>query len=707
MAGLAALLAVLALGALHRPAYERLSFLAFDAYQRLLPREEAGAPVAVVDIDEASIAALGQWPWPRTTIAEMVDRLAGLGAAAIAFDVVFPEADRTSLSTLIEPLRRAGVEVNLPEGQDAIDNDAELAAAFARHNVIAGIVISNETEGQLPPPKSGFAFGGTDPLAYLEPFRGGVANLPRLTEAATGLGFFSFPPAPDGLVRAIPLLAAAQGRLYPGLAMEALRVAQGASGFAVRSTGASGESDTGQAAMTTVRVGTLDVPTTADGALWVYYARDTSFPVVSAREILDPELAARVAEDVAGRIILVGTSAVGLRDIVATPKGRSMAGVFVHAEIIDQIVGQTFLSRPDWAVGAELLGAGVLGLLLLTVAQRGHALLTAAAATALAGVALAASWWAFATERLLIDPLLPMAAVALVFAVTMPLLLLLTDRERRFVREAFSHYLAPSLVERLAEDPRALTLGGDLRELTVLFADVRGFTTLSEKMDPTELTALLNDFLTPMTDVLLDAEATIDKYMGDAVMAFWNAPLDIADHQRKACLAALEMMRALDRFNAGRARPIQIGIGLNSGPCCVGNLGSRQRFSYSAIGDEVNVASRLQNLTKTFGVPILATASTRREAASLAFLEVDLVPLRGRAERVEVFALVGDETYAASSSFQALLGEHSAFLAAHRAGETSAALSSLDRLEAMATEAVVPLYRHFRDRMAAQERTST
>lgn len=698
VAGLATLALVLTFGALQRPALDRLSNLVFDTYQRLLPRVEAGAPVAVVDIDEASIAKLGQWPWPRTTLAQLVDRLGQAGAATVAFDIVFPEADRTSMAAQADLLRQAGAQVTLP-ASGAVSNDTVFAEAIGRNSVTLGVAISNETTSPLPAPKGGFAFGGADPKTYLPSFSGGVGNIPEITAPAQGIGSFSFPTAADGVVRTVPLIFSAQGNLYPSLGLEALRVAQGAGSYVVRSTGASGEADTGRPAMVALRDGGLDVPTGPMGDFWIYYSGLASMPTVPAAEVLSGDMAALSAA-VGGRIVLVGTSAVGLRDIVSVPMGYSVPGVKVHAEIIDQVVGQTFLTRPDWAPGAELAAAAILGVILLFVAGRTGALLTSGVALVLIAIAFATSWWAFAGQRLLLDALLPGLAVALSFLVTTPILLLMSDRERAFVRGAFGRYLSPTLVERLAANPQALALGGEERELTVLFSDIRGFTSMSEKMNPTELTALLNGFLTPMTDILLASEGTIDKYMGDAIMCFWNAPLDIAEHERKACLAALRMVDSLHALNEGREKPLKVGIGLNSAPCCVGNLGSAQRFSYSAIGDGVNLASRVEGLTKGYGVSILVTDSTRAAAGDLAFLEVDLVRVVGRAEPVPIHTLVGDGAAAATTAFKSLATDHAELIAAYRAAEPDRAEAALARARAHGSPDVAKLYDMYEERIA-------
>lgn len=703
LAGLATLALVVVLGGRGTLPLDRLTPLVFDAYQRVLPRPEAGAPLALVDIDEASLAALGQWPWPRSTIAELVERLGEMGAVTIAFDVVFAEPDRMSPRVIAEVLRRAGAEVTLP-ATDLEDPDERLAVAFGRNAVTAGFVLSNELRVALPPPKAGVAHGGSDPRGYLPAFSGGIPNLPALNDAATGLGFFSFPPERDGVVRRLPLIANAGGHLYPALSVEALRVAQGAGAIMLRSTDASGEATTEAPALAALRVGAFEAPMGGDGTFWVHFSGLPSMPVLPAADVLDPDAGRALAERVAGRIVLVGTSAVGLRDLVATPVDRSLPGVRVHAEIIDQIVGQAFLLRPDWAWGAEASLAILLGLGLVLVSVRRGAFQVSAATLLLAGVGAAFSWLAFARHGLLLDPILPATAVFSVFVVTMPLRLLLTDREKRFVRGAFGRYLAPELVERLAANPKELQLGGQNRELTVLFSDIRGFTGLSEGMNPTALTELLNGFLTPMTDVLLRSEATIDKYMGDAIMAFWNAPLDLPGHPRRACLAALGMVAALARMNAGVATPLRIGIGLNTGIACVGNLGSAQRFSYSAIGDNVNLAARIEGLTKEYDIPILASAATRAAAADLAFLEVDLVRVVGRKEPVAVHAVMGDARHAESPGFRALAAAHEQMIAAWRVADPGRAAAALAGARALAPATLSRLYGLYEARLAQMHR---
>lgn len=698
LVGMAALIGVIAAHAAFAPQAFRLTALVFDAYQLIKPREATDPPVAVIDIDEASIGKLGQWPWSRSTVAEIVTRASGLGAAAIGFDIVFSEPDRTAPARLVEEMRRQGVVIEV--GPDLPDPDALLAAAVAKNTVALGIALSNETTAPAPDPKAGFSFLGPDPKARLMPYSGALSNLPALTERATAMGYFSFPPTPDNIIRTFPLVSKSGDRLYPALSIETLRIAQQEGSFILRSAGTEEGS-----AFTDLRVGALDVPLSADGEVWIYYSGLPNMPVISAADFFDPTKADTLAGLIQGRILLVGTSAVGLRDIVATPIDPAMAGVKVHAEIIDQIASGIFLQRPDWMIGAERAAAIAAGLTLLTVLATATPALSVITGLLLAGLVAGGSWLAFSQALTLFDPLLPLAGLGAVLLTALPLLLMLTHREKRFVRESFGRYLSPTLVERLSENPEGLTLGGEDRELTILFSDIRGFTTLSEKLMPTELTGLLNNFLTPMTDVLLKREATIDKYIGDAIMAFWNAPLDITDHPQKACLAALDMVSALERLNRESGMGLKIGIGLNTGMACVGNLGSDQRFSYSCLGDSVNLASRVEGMTKLYEVSILVTEEVRARTNGLLFAEVDRVRVVGRQAPVTLFALMGVADGKVEEQ-RDLLDRHNALITAWQAGDFAAARDLLQGLLARPENALSGTHRLYAERLAGLPETA-
>ena len=659
--GMVALACVVLLSLSPLSPFERLQVQVFDTYQRLAPRPHGGTPVTIVDLDEESIQRIGQWPWPRSTLAQIVDRLGQLGAATIAFDIVFSEPDRTSPARVLEGLELGDVITSSGIDLDALDNDRRFAEALTRNPTVTGALLSPEIDDPAPVSKTGLSFGGANPTEYLPDAGGALANLPLFDGAAFGLGVLNFNPQFDGVVRRVPLLAKSGDIILPSLAVEALRVAQGAQGLQARGTGASGEADTGLAAMVAMRVGNFVVPTNADGSLWVYYTDGTGARILPAHTLTETEVDPAVADAIAGHIVLIGASAQGLRDQRATPMSASVAGVTIHAEIIDQIFSGVSLSRPDWALGLELFATVVLSLLAIAVIPFLSVAGNTLWALLLGGGTVVACWFAFLEQQILLDPVLPVTAILVSFGAASAARLLVTENQERFVRQAFGQYLAPTLVQQLAKHPDRLTLGGENRELTLLFCDIRGFTKISEGLDPSELTELLNNFLTPMTDVLLESGATIDKYMGDAIMAFWNAPIAQEDHAKRACRAALQMETGLNELNASLTHKINIGIGLNTGICCVGNLGSTQRFNYSAIGDAVNVAARIESLTKQYGVSNLIAETTAAGAPDVAKLEVDRVRVVGRAEPLTILTMPS-EADLDGQDFGRLAERHMAFM---------------------------------------------
>lgn len=697
-AGLTALLVMLAVLQLARADVARLSGLAFDAFQRISPRASTADPgVVVVDIDEASMQRLGQWPWPRDLLGMMVDRLGQAGAAAIVFDMVFPEPDRTSLTVLAARLAQRGTTIALPEDPAASNNDLALAQAIGRNPVVLGVALSDQAGGALPRPKAALSFAGSDPRDYLPGYAGGVGNIAVLNEAAGGLGSFSFPPSHDNIVRAMPLVARADDALYPGLSVEALRIAQGARGIILRSSDGKSRQG-GRPGLEAIKVGVLELPSDPEGLLFLHYSGMQNMRRIPAATLLDAD-PAEFAASINGRIVLIGTSALGLRDLVATPLAGGVPGVVVHAEMIDQILNQDFLIRPDWARGAELATAVGLSLLLMLALASGRALAAVIALPLLGGAAVLGTWQAFSARGVLLDPVPAILCLLAVFIVSLPVLLWLGNRDRRYIRAAFGRYLSPMLVDRLSRDPSALELGGETREISVLFTDIRGFTDLSESMAPQDLTVLLNGVLTPLTGILLKHEATIDKYIGDAIMALWNAPVAITDHPARACRAMLALRAAMERLNRDGRHRLNVGMGLHCGTACVGNLGSSQRFSYSAVGDTVNLASRVEGMTKHYGVDILITESVRQAAPGFATLEADRLRVVGRRAPVVLHVLLGDERLAREPDFQRLQRDHQAFLQDWRDGDFAAAAARLTGLMARAPDLLRPLYRVYDERL--------
>ena len=482
--------------------------------------------------------------------------------------------------------------------------------------------------------------------------------------------------------------------------MEALRVAQGASTYIVKSLNASGETAFGQSyGVVAIRNGDLMIPTDPAGDVRVYFAQADPRRSIPAWKALDP---ATDLSDLRGKIVFFGASAALLSDIVATPLSPAMPGVEAHAQIVEQLLSGETLRRPDWAPSSEWVATALICAALVATTWILGPYLAALVYAAVLAAIVAVSWFAFSRHGLLIEPTYPAFSAAAVYFTGVSTLYAVKRHQERAIRSAFGRFVSPAVVARLAEMPGALELGGLQRELTLLFCDIRSFTTISEGLNASELTRFLNEYLTPMTDAILDREGTIDKYMGDAIMAFWNAPLDDPDHAAHAVESALEMRETLVALNeAWRSRaeaderpfkPVRFGIGLNSGECCVGNLGSLRRFDYSAIGDEVNVASRLEGACKIFEVDIIGSETVRADAPDFAWLEIDSVLVRGKTRPVGLYALAGDSGVAASDEFAGLSRLHAAMLAAYRNRDFAAAISMAKEAAARAPAAVRGLY---------------
>jgi adenylate cyclase len=664
---------------LNPPALEHLRQITFDYYNRLLPRPP-GNDVVIVDIDEESIRAMGQWPWPRTRVAELAARIKALGAKSVAFDMVFSEPDRTSPARMAEQFPQAAdILKTLP------DNDTAFARALKdMGNAVTGFVDANQATGARPLLKAQFMNAGAapDPLRFVDSTPNYTVTLPEITEAAAGNGSFGVSPEGDGVIRKVPLLIGLRGpegrarEMYPALALEALRVAEGKSVYKVMSFGERGAQGYG---ITSVALGAREIPTDGKGNIWVYYAGHRQGIYVPAVKVLRGEAK---PEDFRDKIALVGTSAIGLLDLRSSPLDKVLPGVEIHAEIIEQVLHGQFLRRPEALDGAELVVmAGVSLLIILLAPFTGAGTLAFLAFAVIAGGG-AVSLWAYQAQGLLIAPVYPVLTIIAIFIASSILTNLRTEMEKRQVRTAFAHYISPDVMKELAGDPSKLKLGGEVRDLSVMFTDIRNFTTISEQMDPAELIKMMNDFLTPMTSCVLESRGTVDKYMGDAMMAFWNAPLEDKDHARHACQAALGMIAALGPVNAAlheklgpRYRELKAGIGIHTGRCSVGNMGSKQRFAYSALGDTVNLASRLESQTKGYGVATLISEAVRSQAPEFASVEVDLLTVKGRTEPERVHTLLGGPEMAAQADFKAFAALHAEMLAAYRARAWDKALS--------------------------------
>lgn len=655
------------------PLLAAIQLKVFDAYQTYKPRTYQDVPVTIVDIDEESLKKLGQWPWPRHQVARLIDQLRRGGVAAIALDIVFAEPDRTS------PQQMLNIWGDSKELRDAMamlpDHDDQFAAAVGASNTVTGFVLSDHSD-MLPDIKAGMAVQGKRP-PFVPVFNGTVNTLHHVTSAAAGNGALNSIPDMDGIIRRMPLLFTAHETLVPGLMAEALRIAQGNPPVIIKTVPENG-------AVEEIKIGDFVIPTTKDGSFWIHYTSPYEKRYLSAWEVMEGKVA---PERLNGQIVFIGTSAAGLKDIRSTPLNPVMNGVEVHAQALEQILLGHFLNRPDWVEGAEIIGLIACCLLLLLLMQFMSPAFDALLALSVTAGAIYASWIGFTKYNLLIEPVIACITLIFVYIVESLRQFMMSEREKQQVRNAFSRYMSPALIERLAENPGALKLGGEMRNMTILFSDIRGFTTLSERYSAEELTRIINRFLTPMTDTILKHNGTIDKYMGDAIMAFWNAPIDNEKHARDACLAALEMKTRLKEINALMLKESQesgtpydelaVGIGINSGICCVGNMGSEQRFDYSVLGDNVNLASRLEGQSKTYGVTTMLGENTVALLHDLAIMELDLIQVKGKTASVRIYTLLGDASFAQDADFLKLKNTFESMLATYRSQQFSEAANLL------------------------------
>lgn len=711
--GALALLAVLALQLADVTALTRVGQLVFDSYVRAEPRQYRPVPVKVVDIDEASIRQFGQWPWPRTEIARLIQQLGSAGASVVALDIVFSEPDRTSPPQIAERLKRMNGDPQIEAALRRLpDNDAQLAQTLRQVPVVTGFFLSNDPKQAEAAPKAGFAISGDSPLRVVPEYRNAILPIPTLEQAATGNGSLTLSGDSDGIIRAAPLVVRQGEQILPSLSLEALRVAQGAGSITIKTSTGSGNMGSAAASeITSIKVGQFEVPTTRNGGLWMYYATPQPDRVVPAWKILSGTLSdEEMAAQFGGHIVFIGAGAIGLRDLVSTPIRERELGVMVHAEAAEQMILGQFLTRPDWAPGLERALVLLFGVSLLWLLPRLGAIRGAVQGILLAGATLAGSWFAFHRFHFLLDPTYPMLAVIVVYITETGLTYYREERRRTYIHRAFDRYLSPELVSRIAADPRQLELGGEERQMSVLFCDIRGFTRISEQFAPKEIVRFLINFLTPMSDILLARKATIDKYIGDAIVAFWNAPLDDPEQYENAARSALAMIEQLKQLNAEMpskpAEPwpdqVKIGIGLNAGPCCVGNMGSAQRLSYSLIGDTVNLASRIEGLTKYYGIQIAIGSAMRAEIPDFATVVVDLVRVVGRDRPEEVSALLGDQNLAREPAFGQFAESHGSMIAAFRNKDWETATRRLDETTEKARNfGLDKVHELYRERIAA------
>jgi len=706
-----ALLALFVIVGVANPFFvQSIRLLAFDSLQKLAPRAyDERQPVRVVDIDDESLAKLGQWPWPRTVMAGLIDKIGAAGAASITTDIIYAEPDRTSLQRYTKDLPQDKAQQVAELIGGPLDNDAVFAATIAKLPVVLGTVLIDDGNPKKPTQKSGFAIAGDDPRPFLHGFTGVLPNLPALDAAASGLGATNWIPDHDGIIRRVPLMFRAGNSYVPSLAAEALRVAQGAGSYVLKSSNASGETAYGaKTGLNHIKIGAIEAPTDADGGIWPRFRHFDGRSYIPAWKVMTGQIA---QDALAGDIVLIGISAPGLKDVRATPLDSTVPGVELHVQMLEQLLTGVRLTRPDYAPPLELVFTLGVSLLIAVLLPRLPAAYSSGFALLVIAGIFGWSWYAFTKQSLLFDPVNPAIGVIVMVGACTAWTYRQSQNQRGEIRRAFGQYLSPDVVQQLIANPDKLALGGEEREMTIMFCDVRGFTGISETLDAQGLTRFINMLLTPLTGEILARRGTVDKYMGDAIMAFWNAPLPNEGHANDAAQAGIAMANSMVEFNRvwkadceanGRVyKEVKIGVGLNTGIACVGNLGSDQRFDYSVIGDEVNIASRFEGLTKQYGMTLAIGERTAEMIAGTgaARLEIDLVRVKGRVKPSRLFTLA-ETLHVPDGRMDELLPLHEAFIAAYRSQKFDEAEALMAKASAIGVPGLEKLYEIYADRIA-------
>lgn len=665
---------------------DRLENIAYDARVILSMPRTRDDRIVIVDIDERSLEAEGGWPWPRDKFARMVDQLFDkYHVKVVGFDIVFPERSRNEDLQILESLAVGplGDSETFQSEYSRIKPELRRDEMFAtslqgRPTVMGYLFRSSVTEnearalGMLPPPAIPAAEDATN-IDAQEP-AGYTGNIPILQQAAAGGGFFENELLDvDGVFRRVPVLRRFNGAYYESLSLALTRKMLGDPPIVFEfHSGPSGPRD--NLDLEVLRVGKYRIPVDEQlGMLIPYRGGSFSFPYVSATDVISGEAP---MYPLANSIVLVGTTAPGLFDLRNTPVGQRFAGVEVHANVISGILDQTIKHQPKYVQGIAAVMLAFIAAL-LTFALPRLPVLTGALFTLLIIVAVAALNYSVWTKGNLLLPLASPILLALSIAVLQMLYgFKIESRGKRHLSSLFGQYVPPELVEELGSRSGGATMTSESREMTVLFSDVRGFTGIAESLRPRELSQLMNEFLTPMTKVIHRHRGTIDKYIGDAIMAFWGAPLDDADHARNAMIAAVEMQGALQALNPEfkkRGWPeVQIGIGINTGRMRVGNMGSEFRMAYTVMGDAVNLGSRLEGLTKHYGVKIITGEGTAEAVPDWAFMQLDRVRVKGKDKPVAVFEPIGPRA-SLDADTRAMLSRHRHALRAYREADWDSA----------------------------------
>ena len=599
----------------------------FDYYQKIQPRTVTSNHFVIVEITEQDLKQYGQWPWNRNFIADIHQRIINQKANTVQYNILFSEADRLNASSFVETQK---LPKELREKLLLIpDNDQMLAQFFNISDAVLMYSVKNSaTDGKIKKPN--ILYKGADPTAWLYNFLGVVSNLPMLLDSAKGVGVNIMIPSIDGTVRSQPLLINTDQGIVPAQILETLRVVMNGRAYKVV---------TAQDGVKEIYLNKQFVIRPDSNAMVnINFAQPDTIPTISVGDLMTKDI------DLTNKIVIVGLNAAGLSNLKDTPLGL-MTDMQISVQAMDTIATKTALDRDNQISLLEIIATTVLLIVFLILVPRLKVVYTALLLLiTLSGTAYG-SWYAYNSMNMLVDVSWPFLVLLITWSHLTFNNFAVQSRLRQQIKKQFEHYLAPDMVAKLQKDPGLLKLGGETRTMTFMFSDIRGFTPISEKYkgNPAGLTKLINRFLTRMTDIIIQNGGTIDKFMGDCIMAFWNAPLDMKDHANRAVKSAVEMQKGLKKLNKELKKEklpaINIGIGINTGEALVGNMGSEQRFDYSVIGDDVNLASRLESSSKELGSTLVIGEKTKNQTNGFKFNSLGTIKVKGKTEKIKVFTV--------------------------------------------------------------------
>ena len=609
-----------------------LRYKTWDYFQTIHPRQDVSDLVTIVDIGEKDIAKYGQWPWPRHIMAMLHAKLGDAGAVVINYNILFAEPDRMGSKQYLNSFPMSDETRN--ELQKKLVNTDKVFAMVIKEsgNTILMMSVKNNVDNVLPSTTQIIKKGNVE--QWLWNYAGIVPPLTELTVGVAGSGVNVTAPEPDSVVRKMPILITVGNKIYPSMLIENVRIINKSSRIKVVAK---------EHGIDEILVKkNAGIPVNHNAEMYINYADPKKYNHVSADYVLSSDFDANTVK---GKIVVVGLDAAGLSVLKYTPFGLT-TDQEITAQALDTLLTGKYLFRHSQADTYEILFMGLLGLLMIILIPRTSVLLSVPLLIFVLGGISYASFLAYTNKGFLIDPSFAVLYIFLIWSHSTYNNFATQSRLRKQIKKQFEHYLDPGMVKKLQKNPSLLKLGGETKTMTFMFSDIRGFTPISEKYkgNPEGLTKLINRFLTSMTDIIIKNGGTIDKFMGDCIMAFWNAPLDNDKHREMAVKSAMEMQIELALLNvqlvAEGLPQINIGIGINTGEALVGNMGSRQRFDYSVIGDAVNLASRLESSSKTLGKTLVIGEDTRHTIETMyPFEYIDSITVKGKSESIKVYTV--------------------------------------------------------------------